>query len=186
MSLATNNVFIPVVIMRKTLIGTIFLFNYLFLILDFNYSSFFIKSSLHNYLLRANRRLSKRGAYLLNLSSYFSVTPNTQSEILQYLKPKKYYLFYVTLVSLFLTIGVLDIFFSSNSAFSLMVYLLSIVLVLLLVLYGAPLVLDAIDELESHLVSFSSIKNKSLTTTITLLKVSLGLKINSNLSFFNV
>lgn len=172
--------------MRKSIIGAIFLFNYLFSILDFNYSSFFIKTRFHNYLLRANKRLSKRGEYLLNLSNYFSVVPNTQPETLQYLKPKKYYLFYVTLVSLFLTIGVLDIFLFSNSAFSLMVYLLSIILVLLLILYGAPLVMGAVDELESHLISFSSIKNKSLSTTITLLKVSLGLKINSNLSFFNI
>lgn len=172
--------------MKKSLISMIFLFDYLFLILDFNYSSFFITSRLHNYLLRANKRLSKRGKYLLNLSRYFSVAPNTQLEILQYLKPKKYYLFYVTLVSLFLIIGVLDTFFFSNLAFSLMIYLLSIVLVLLLVLYGAPLVLDVIDELESHLISFSSIKNRSLSTAIILLNVSSGLRINSNLSFFNV
>lgn len=130
------------------------------------------------FLKKSVADASFRGGFL-NLSSdnYF---------YLEYTHFKKSFMFYVTLVLLFILVGILDIFSYSNSALSLMVYLLFIVLILLLVLYTPASVADKLNELEHHLITFSSLKNKSAAAASSLLNVSAGLKANLNLTFFIV
>src|SRR5689334_22862047 len=139
--------------MKKKFINKISLLNPYEFMLSFNYNSFIFRFRIHNYLLRANRRLLKKIRFSLNLLDS-SVDEDARLDALQYPRYKKYYLFYVTLVILFAGIGVLDIFFSSNSASSLMIYLLSIIIILLLSFYGSLSVLNTISEIEFHLISF--------------------------------
>jgi hypothetical protein len=103
---------------------------------------------------------------------------------LQYFFTKRGYLFYVTLAILFAAVGVSDVFPYSNSALSLMVYLIFIILILLLILYTPSAVANKLNDIESYLITFSSLKNKSVIVVSNLLSVSSELKLNLNLVFF--
>lgn len=177
---------VDIFFMKKNLINKVLSFNCCVLILNFNYSSFILWYRLYYYLFRAIKRIPKKIKHFLNFSEYYAVVENTSLSSAQYLKSRRLYTFYVTLVILFVVTGVLDIFFFSNSAFSLMVYLLSIALVLLLSMYSSKLVLNAVSAAELYLISFSSLKSKSLSIAYGLSKVTSGVKTGLSSIFFNM
>jgi hypothetical protein len=148
----------------------------------------------HKYFLNRNSFSSfyrKHCIYissLLSNSTFFkkinSIFPTITSGVYEYLNIRKFYLFYSTLLVVFILAGIFDIFGSNNSATSLLIYLLLIILALLLIVYVPVSISSNLSEMQDHLLNFSLSDDRFLGKISQVNAALIRLGINIKFSFF--